>query len=46
MWIKRGEIPRARLMYLKAVRPEIFAAAHEAAKVWAGRTAKAMKEAA
>ncbi len=29
MWIKRGIIPPARLMYLRAVRPDIFAAAEK-----------------
>ena len=30
-WRKRGEIPRARLMYLKAVRPDIFGPAPQRA---------------
>lgn len=32
MWIRRNEIPHARLMYLRAMRPDIFAAATEAPK--------------
>lgn len=35
MWVSRGEIPHARLMYLRAVRPDIFAAE----KVGCGETA-------
>ena len=43
---KASGLPPARELELLRRRPEIFAAAQEAAKVWAGRTAKAMKEAA
>ena len=32
MWVKRGQIPPARLMYLKVIRPDIFAAATHAAQ--------------
>jgi len=43
MWIKRGEIPDARLMYLRAVRPDIF---DTDAEVASGETPKTTQEAA
>lgn len=32
MWIKRGEIPPARLMYLRVIRPDVFETAPEKKK--------------